>query len=119
MTESPRQKYDAADRFHKKMVEYIDEYRVHILLVNPVLDPTNNLAVTQEFVNYLFSNLIKDFDEITVSIANSKFYAFFIVTYKQEVPKDVVKGILKDFFTFLYGKHGIKNEKLMKGFEEK
>ena len=101
------------------MVEYIDEYREHLLLVQTDALATNRLVILQEFVNYLWGyHLITDLDQITVSIANSGFHAK-LYTQNEDVPyaKETVKIFLKDFFIFLYGKHGIKNEKMMKGFE--
>lgn len=108
-----------AQNFHKKMTVYVDEYREHILHQGTAVDPTNSYGVTQEFFNYLWGyHLITEFDQITVSMVNSKFHAFFKVHYKEDVPKSVVKAILKDFFTFLYGKYGITNEKITKALNK-
>jgi len=49
-------------------------------------------------------------------MANSKFFAFYTKQNKEDIKKETMKGILKDFFLFLDGKHGIKNEKLIRGF---
>lgn len=77
--------------------------------------------IIHEFIEYLFGqHLISDLNQITVSIANSKFLAKYKQKYQDEVISNgEVKEILKGYFTFIYGKHGIKNEKIMRGFDYK
>lgn len=117
-TYNPKQQ-KAAALFHKKMVAYIDEYREHLFFVQTDTFATNRLVILHEFVNYLWGyHLITELDQIAVRIANSKFLAK-LYSQNEEVPfsKDTIKGFLKDFFIFLYGKHGIKNDRIMKGFD--
>lgn len=106
-----------ARAFHNKMVEYLDGYQMYLLLVKPNENVVFHCTIIHEFINYVYNyHLVFGIDQITVSMANSKFYADFKRQNKEVVPKETMKEILKDFFIFLDGKYGIKNEKLIRGF---
>jgi hypothetical protein len=106
-------------RFHDDMATFLDEYRDHLLLVKPNETAISPCSIINEFINYLYrDHLISGFDQITVSIVNSKFNSKYNRLNKDVISKQTMKNILKGFFTFLHGKHGIKNEKLMRGLEK-
>jgi|GEM_PF-3303872 len=111
-------KYRLADLFHKKMVAYTDEYRTHLLRDKSQTDIQDRLNVIQGFSSYLFSHLISDLDEITVSMANSRFHSYYNRQFRESVRKQFFKSSLKAFFIFIYGKHGIKNQIMMDGFDK-
>lgn len=113
--------FHSAKRFRDKMVEYIDEYTEYLLLVKSDGTMVSHREIIHEFIEYLFGqHLISNLDQITVSIANSKFLAKYKQKYPEEVISNItIKGILKGYFTFIYGKYGIKNERIMRGFDYK
>ncbi len=108
-----------AKAFHDKMVAYIDEYQEHLLLVKPNDIALFHCPILREFVNYIYNHhLVSCIDQITVSMTNSKFHADFKRRNKEVVSKEKIKKILHDYFVYLNGKHGIKNEKMMRGLEK-
>ena len=114
-------------RFHSRMVEYVNEYQAYLLLQKSDGTGISDYDVAHEFVNYLLNHhLVTSFEEITVGMANSGFYKCYVrqnATYYEShnienielLSKEEIKNILKGFFVFIYGKYGIKNEKVMKG----
>jgi len=112
--------YPAAKRFHTKMVKYLDEYTEHNLLVKGGGDTFSHHPIIHEFLAYLFGHhLVTNIDEISVAMANSKFYAKYKFHNKHSISTSEMKNILKGYFIFIYGKYGIKNEQIMKGFEKR
>ena len=110
----------SAQKFHAKMVNYLDEYQQYLLFIKSDCTAAAHVDIVHRFINYLYNHyLISSVYQITVSIANSKFLADYNRKNKAQVPKEMMKDILNGFFVFVYGKHGIKNEKLMKGFHVK
>jgi hypothetical protein len=106
--------------FHDKLVEYLYEYQEYLLLVKSNGTAVSHYTILHEFVNYLYNyHLISDLSQITVSMANSKFRADYKRRNPETITKETMQGIIKGYFVFLYGKYGIKNEKLMKGFDKK
>ncbi|MGP8216564.1 MAG: hypothetical protein ACLQQ4_13435 [Bacteroidia bacterium] len=109
-----------AKLFHDELVKYLEEYEDYLLTVK--LDSTlvSHKAINHEFINFIYNHhLISDFDQITVPLVNSKFLAYFKKSNKLEISNQEMKTILRGFFVFLYGKHGIKNERVMKGLTVK
>lgn len=107
----------SAKRFHDKMVEYLDEYQ-KFLLVKQNGTGASHCDIIHQFVNYLFNyHLVSCFEQITVSMANSKFLTLYKRQNKELIEKVTMKNILNGFFTFIYGKYGIINPKLMKGLK--
>lgn len=105
-------------RFHDNMVNFLDEYRDYLSLLKFNEAGISHCSVIHEFINYLYNDhLISGFDQISVSIANSKYHTQYNRFNKDVISKQAMKNILKGFFTFLYEKHGIKNEKLIRGLE--
>lgn len=112
-----------AKGFHDKMLRYLNAYQEHILLSKTTTYLSHTLFhchIIQEFINYLYNyHLISGVDQITVSMANSKFWSHFKKKNDEIIPKEQMKAVLKDYFVFLSEKYEIENEKLMKGFENK
>lgn len=109
-----------AKRFHDKMVAYLYEYQEYLLLVKSNGTAVSHYTILHEFVNYIYNyHLVSSLDQITVSMACSKFQADYKRRNKETIDKDVMRKIVKGYFVFLYGKYGMKNEKLMKGLEKK
>ena len=103
--------------FHNKMVGYLDGYQMYLLLIKPNENVVSHCTIIHEFINYIYNyHLVAGIEQITVSMANSKFYAFYTRKNKESITKEIMKEILKGFFIFLDGKHGIRNEKLIRGF---
>lgn len=103
--------------FHNKMVEYLDEYQMYLLLVKSNENLVSHCSIIHEFINYIYNyHLVAGIEQITVSMANSKFYAFYTRKNKESITKETLKEILKDFFIFLNMKYGLNNEKLTRGF---
>jgi uncharacterized protein YjgD (DUF1641 family) len=104
--------------FYNRMLMYLEEYKKY-LLEQSNGTVTSHSDIIHEFINYLYNHhLVSGIDQITVSIANSKFFADFKRRNKKHISKDEMKNILNGFFTFLYAKYGIRNEKLMNGLEK-
>ena len=105
-----------AKSFHNKMVCYLKEYQEYLLLVKPNSLAVSHCSILHEFINYLYNyHLVSGIEQITVSMANSKFQADYKRKNQMAIEKETMKKILKHYFVFLYGKYGIKNEKLMRG----
>lgn len=105
-----------AKGFHDKMVRYLNEYQEHLLLSKANGTPISHCYIIQEFINYLYNyHLISGIDQITVSMANSKFLSHFKKRNDEAISTELMKSVLKDFFFFISKKYEIKNEKLMKG----
>jgi len=105
-----------AKGFHNKMVSYLGEYQKRLILIKSSDTAESHCSVIHEFINYIYNyHLVAGIDQITVSMANSKFQADYKRKNKGAIPNETMKKILKDFFTFLYEKHRIKNEKLLRG----
>ncbi len=103
-----------ARAFHDKLVKYLREYEDYLLHVKSDGTLVSHRDIIHEFINYMYSELVTDFDQITVPIVTSKYYAYYKRENKLEISKDEMKHILKGFFTFLYGKYGLINEEVMK-----
>lgn len=105
--------------FHHKMVVYLEEYQEYLLLVKSNGTAISHCSIIHEFLNYLYNyHLISCVDQITVSMANSKFHADFKRRNKEVISKEKMKQILQGYFIFLNGKYKVKNEKLMRGLEK-
>ena len=105
--------------FHDKMVEYLYEYQEYMILVKSDGTAISHYTILHEFINHLYNNhLVTSFDQIKVSLANSKFRADYKRRNPEIIDKHTMQSILKGYFVFLYGKYGMKNEKLMKGFDK-
>jgi len=106
--------------FHNQLVKYLEEYEDYLLTVK--LDSTlvSHKAINHEFINFIYNHhLISSFDQLTIPLVNSKFLAYFKRTNKLEISNQEMKAVLNGFFVFLYGKHNIRNEKVMKGLTVK
>jgi hypothetical protein len=102
--------------FHNKMIKSLDEYQEYLLLEKPKETVVSHCSILHEFFNYLYNfHLVSGIEQITVSMANSKFQTDFRRRNKTIVTKELMKKILNDFFVFFYCKYGINNEKLMRG----
>lgn len=107
-----------AKGFHDKMVRYLNTYQEHLLLTKATTS-ISHCYIIQEFINYLYNyHLISGIDQITVSMANSKFQSHFKKRNDEAISTELLKSVLKDFFVFLSKKYEIENEKLMKGLEK-
>jgi hypothetical protein len=105
-----------AKAFHNKMVAYLCEYQEYLLLVKSNTTAISHYAILHKFISYLYNyHLVSSFDQITVSMSGSKFLTDYQKRNKEVIDKDTMKKIIKGYFVFIYGKYGIKNEKLMKG----
>jgi hypothetical protein len=108
-----------AERFHYKMIIFLNEYRDHLLFLKSNKAVTHHCDIVNEFINYLYNlHLISDLGQITVSIANSKFHNHYKKISKEVVSKESVKNILREFFIFINGKYSVTNETLMKGLKK-
>ena len=67
-------------------------------------------------INYLFENLVSEFDEITFAMVSSKFHTQYKQLYDERIDRHSMNKIIRGFFVFIYGKYGIKNDKVMRGF---
>jgi len=105
--------------FHDKLVKYLREYEDYLLHVKSDGTLISHRDIIHEFINYMYSELVTNFDQITVPIVTSKYYAYYKRENKLEISKDEMKHILKGFFTFLYGKYGLVNEEVMKELTNK
>ena len=109
-----------ARTFHDKLVKYLDEYEDYLLHSKLYETLSSHRVINYEFINFIYNHhLISDFDQLTIPLVNSKFLAFFKRTNKLEISNQEMKTVLSGFFVFLYGKHGIRNEKVMKGLTVK
>jgi hypothetical protein len=119
MTMPELHKIRPAKTFHDKMVKYLEEYQEYLLLVKSNGTAISHYTILHQFINYILNHhLVCGFDQITVSMTNSKFLADFKRHNKEVIDKETMKKIIKGFFVFLYGKHGVKNEKVMRGLEK-
>jgi hypothetical protein len=117
--ENYRRDYPSAKRFHTKMVKYLDEYTEYNLLIKSDGEKFSHHPIIHEFLAYLFGqHLISDISEITVAMANSKFFAHYKIHNPEIITSSEIKTILNGYFTFIYGKYGVKNEKIMRGFKK-
>lgn len=77
------------------MVLYLDEYRNH-LQVKSNGKANSECSIVHEFLDFLYNkNLVGAIDQITVSMANSKFMAEYRRHNKQGITKEEMKQILK------------------------
>jgi hypothetical protein len=112
--------YTIGKRFHSKMAKYLEEHVEHLLLTKSDGIAVSHNAVIKEFLSFLFNeHLISDLSQITVSMVNSKFHSRYKSINKAGLSTGSIKAVQKEFFTFLDGKYGIKNTKLMNAFEQK
>lgn len=106
----------AAKSFHTKMVRYLADYQEHLLLVKSDGTAISHISIVHEFLNFLYNHhLVGGIEQITVSMANSKFYADFRRQNKEVIGKEEMKEVLRGYFVFVEWKYGIKNGKLMRG----
>ena len=107
-----------AKAFHSKMLSCLEKYQKFLILEKANGTSVSHTAIIHEFINYIYNHhLVSSIDQITVSMANSKFYADFQRRSYENISKEKMKVILRDFFVFIYGKYGIRNEKLLKNWE--
>ena len=107
--------FHTAKPFHDKMVEYCEEYFQYQLFEKSNKGAISNNDIIHLMINFLFENLVSDFNEITLAMISSKFRAHYRQRYDERIDKRSTNKIFKEFFTFIYGKYGIRNEKVMKG----
>jgi hypothetical protein len=106
--------FNPAKRFHERMVGYLDEYSEYLLLVKSDGTLVSHCSIILHFIDYLHNyHSITELDQITASMANSRFYAKYKTLDEGFIHRNELKEILRGFFTFIYGKYGIKNENLM------
>lgn len=108
-----------AKAFHSKMLSYLEKYQKFLILEKAKGSSVSHTAIIHQFINYIYNHhLISSIDQITVSIANSKFYNDFQRKNNEEISKEEMKVILSNFFFFIAGKYGIHNEKLMTNWQK-
>ncbi len=108
-----------ARTFHDKMVEYLYEYQEYLLLVKSDGSAVSHYTILHELINYIYNyHLVSNLDQITVSMVNSKFRADYKRRNPEIIDTETMQKIIKGYFVFLYGKYGIKNEKIMRGLEK-
>lgn len=109
----------SARTFHTKMVRYLDDYQKHLLLVKSNGSAISHSSIVHEFLNFLYNHhLVGAIDQITVSMANSKFLAEYKRRNKEIISKEEMKEVLKGYFVFIDGKYGLRNEVVMRGLEK-
>ncbi len=108
-----------AKHFHDKMLGYLEEYKDYLLHIKSDGSLASSGDIVHQFINFLFSNLIIDIDQITIAMVRSMFYGEIKKIEEKFISKEELKKILRGFFDFLDGKHQIRNEKIMKGLSEK
>lgn len=80
--------------FHDKMVEYLEEYKDYLLLVKSDGSSVSHGDLIHQFINFIYGHhLISDLSQITVSLVNSKFYAYFRKMNVEDISKDELKRI--------------------------
>ncbi len=110
-----QKKIGPAKKFHEKLLGHLDEYKDFLLHEKSDGTMATHGDLNHQFINFLFSNLVTDFGEITIAMVRSKFYAEFKKYNEEHISKDELQGIVKGFFEFLEKKHGVKNVRVMKG----
>lgn len=106
----------SAKTFHSKMLRHLDEYQEHLGIVKSKETAITHYSIVHEFLDFLNNkNLVGAIDQITVSMANSKFMAEYRRQNKEVISKEEMKEVLKGYFVFIDGKYGLRNEILMNG----
>ena len=114
LTEDQRN-YWPAKQFHDRMLSYLEEYKDFLLLEKGDGTLASHGDIVHQFINFLFSNLVTEFGQITVAMVRSRFYGEFKKMNEQFISKEDLQKILKGFFEFLEKKHGVKNERVIRG----
>ena len=71
------------------------------------------MQVVGYFIDYLtFEKGISGFEQITISLKNSKFRNSFYPNTDSAIPPSASEKYINEFFLFIYDRHGIKNDKL-------
>ena len=108
--------HNIASPFYYEMVRYQEEYLQYLLFQKLNMRAITHADIINAFINYLFKyHLVSDINQITVAMVKSKFYSHYKQEYDTSIDKKIMQEIIKGFFTFIYGKYGIKNETLMRG----
>lgn len=112
MSEESLQNIHSAKIFHDQLIEYLDEYAEYLLTIKSDPDVISKRVMLQQFINYLFNeHLVKTLDEITpemLQFGNLSQDEYPDLT--ANVPQEAILVTLSDFFGFLYGKYGLRNE---------
>ena len=115
-----------------KSNDKVDEFENHLLELNKEYSEFLSTKITQKtvrkhtqtsdlFISFLcFDNGIKNFDEITVGVANSYFRKWYRSKIDPSVGETELKGSIKKFFQFLYVNKEIPfNDKVLKSLNIK
>jgi hypothetical protein len=112
MIESSLQDIYPAKIFHDQIIEYLDEYAEYLLAVKSDSNVITKRVMLQQFINYLFNeHLVKSLNEITPEML--RFGNLSEEEYPDLVPntpQGQILATLSDFFEFIYGKHGLRND---------
>ena len=75
-------------RFHNLLIDYLDEYRVHLPHVKSNSSTTHHISIVKEFIDYLHNHhLVAGIEQITVSMCCSKFMTHYRNRNKEVVSK--------------------------------
>ncbi|MDI1353619.1 MAG: hypothetical protein PSX36_01785 [bacterium] len=110
----------ASASFYQRMMGYADEYGAHVLLHKSDGSAIAQSMIIRQFLKFLWQqHAITNLQQVTVSMANSQFYAKYKQMNDSIISSTEMKNILKSFFTFVHLNHAVRSAKLMKGFEQR
>jgi hypothetical protein len=108
------------EAFFIELSEYLEEY------IFSIADNISNRtahkysAVINGMIDYVCVNHgAAGFEDLTVSMVNSKFLAWYNSHTHEGLQKITVKNILKGYFEFIYQTHGIRNSIILKSLSKK
>jgi hypothetical protein len=106
--------------FYKEMKSYLEEYIKFLRKSIPSKVVDQHYDIIFFYIEFLHhKEMCIGFEEISIAMCNSKFRPYFIKNTNKLLSEKNCRMTLKGFFDFIYDRHGIKNEKVMKALSKK
>ena len=105
--------------FQQELIEYLEEYEKELGKTLSQSMVNKYSIVIGYGIECICLQGATGFEEITLSMVSSKLHADFESNTQEGVSRKHIAEIMYKFFSFIYDRYGIRNEKLMKQLERK
>ena len=108
------------EAFFLELEEYKNEYELYLATTVKRSTILKHAAVINGMIDYVcVDHGAAGFEDITAAMVNSKFLSWYNSHTHEGLQKVTAKNILKGYFQFIYDRHGIKSDLIMKSLDRK
>ena len=114
MPQSSIQDLLPAKLFHDRMIVYLEEYADYLMNIKSDTTFISQEVILRQCFNFLYNeHLVKDLNEITPEMLRfDNLPEEIYPDLGQKTPIGLILSTLNGFLEFLYGKYGLRNERL-------